>query len=100
MQLSLFNIPPKYNEYFFKHFGWFPQIGKEAVIGTSFALKNFSGGSRYCFFAEVVVMEFQGDEAIVETSDREIKKLIWAGWKNPKKQTYRVKTNTLGMSWK
>lgn len=89
IQLKLFDDPPLEN------YGWCPSIGRKALINKSFALENLKGGSLYCFLVEVTIKWMIEDEAIVESTDEWIKKLEWAGWKNPKKQWYRVKLKDL-----
>lgn len=64
-------------------------------INTSFAIENLNGGKIYCYMEEVEIKWIQDDEAIVESTDKWLERLKWAGWKEPKKQLYRVKLKNL-----
>lgn len=60
-----------------------------------FAIENIGGIKIYCYMEEVIVLEVNWEHSIETSSDGWLEKLNKAGWKNPKRETYRVFTKDL-----
>ena len=103
VQLSLFEEPKEsiYNEYFLKHWGWIPEINKNAVIHTTLAIENlYNPIKRYCMLARVIVKKIENDEAICETTEDWCKAVELAQGKPEPKDLFRVKLKDLGIDFK